>query len=71
VAVTGQPDAEALLGAVAGALTACEAAGIAVKLKHGIVLTRHGYVLPVGESWVARTLAWTEFPPMGDDDDDA
>jgi hypothetical protein len=69
--VTGQPDAEALLGAVADALTACEAAGIAVKLKHGIVLTRHGYVLPVGESWVARTLAWTEFTPAteGDDDD--
>jgi hypothetical protein len=68
--VTVQPDAERLLGAVAEALTACEAAGIAVKLKHGIVVTRNGYVLPVADRWVARTLAWTEFTPAGDDDDD-
>jgi hypothetical protein len=64
----GRPDAQALLGAVAGALTACEAAGIAVKLKHGIVTSREGYVLPVGERWVARTLAYTPFTPPGDDD---
>ena len=69
--MTAQPDAEALLGAVATALTACEAAGIAVKLGHGIVTSREGYVLPVGGRWVARTLAYTEFtPPAGDDDDD-
>jgi hypothetical protein len=65
-----RPDAESLLGAVAEALTACEAAGIAVKLKHGIVTSREGYVLPVGDQWVARTRAYTEFaPPAGDDDD--
>jgi hypothetical protein len=65
-----QPDAERLLGAVADALTACEAAGIGVKLKHGIVTSREGYVLPVGDAWVARTRAYTEFtPPAGDDDD--
>ncbi len=69
--MTVRPDAERLLGAVASALTACEEAGIAVKLKHGIVLTREGYVLPVGDQWVARTRAYTEFPlPPGDDDDD-
>lgn len=66
-----QPDAEALLGAVAAALTACERAGVSVKLKHGIVHTREGYVLPVGDRWVARTMAYTEFTPApGDDDDD-
>jgi hypothetical protein len=67
-----RPDTERLLGAVADALTACENAGIAVKLKHGIVFTREGYVLPVADGrWGARTLAYTEFtPPPGDDDDD-
>jgi hypothetical protein len=71
VIATPPPDAERLLGAVADALTACEAAGIAVKLKHGIVVTRNGYVLPVGDAWVTRTLAYTEFtpPPEGDDDE--
>jgi hypothetical protein len=66
-----RPDAESLLGAVASALTACEAAGITVKLKHGIVTSREGYVLPVGGQWVARTRAYTEFTPAagGDDDD--
>jgi hypothetical protein len=69
--LTVQPDAEALLGAVAAALTACQAAGIAVKLKHGIVTSREGYVLPVSGQWVARTRAYTEFtPPAGDDDDE-
>lgn len=66
-----EPDAEALLGAVAGALTACEEAGIKVKLKHGAVYTRVGYVLPAGTHWVARTLQWSPFsPPEGRDDDD-
>ena len=67
--VTRQPDAEQLLGAVAGALTACESAGIAVRLKHGIVVTRVGYVLPVNGGWVARTLAYSPFgTPEGDDE---
>lgn len=66
-----QPDAEALLGAVADALNACQSAGIDVKLKHGAVMTEAGYVLPVRDGWVARTRTYTEFtPPAGDDDDD-
>ena len=65
------PDAERLLSAVADALTACEAAGIPVKLKHGAVMTPLGYVLPLGDGeWAARTLTWTEFSaPPGDDED--
>ena len=56
------PDAERLLGAVAGALTACEAAGITVKLKHGAVITRFGFVFPVGDKqWGARTRAYSPF----------
>ena len=68
--MSGQPDPAALLGAVASALNACEAVGISVKLKHGAVITRNGYVLPVGDGqWGARTLAYSPFSPDGDDDD--
>lgn len=59
-----------LLAAVANALNACETAGITIHLKHGAVYTRHGYVLPVADAWVARTLLYTEFTPPDDDPDD-
>lgn len=65
------PDAHALLSAVAEALTACEAAGIPVKLKHGAVMTPLGYVLPLGDgTWGARTLIWTEFSAQASADDE-
>lgn len=64
-----QPDPAALLSAVAEALTACEQAGIRVKLKHGIVHTPVGYVLPGQDEWVARTLRWSEFSRIDDEDD--
>lgn len=67
--MAGQRDAAPLLEAVAVALNACEEAGIAVKLKHGAVYTRHGYVLPAGDRWVPRTLLWSPFSP-GDDEDE-
>ena len=65
-------DAQRRLSLVASALTECEAAGIAVKLKHGAVMTRVGYVLPLGDGeWAARTLNWTEFSVQdGSEDDD-
>lgn len=65
------PAAEELLASVAAALTACDAAGFTVKLKHGAVITRVGYVLPLGDGeWTARTLNWTPFSdPAGDDED--
>ena len=70
--MTVQPDAERLLGAVADALNACEAAGIEVKPKHGAVITRFGYVLPLGEArWGARTLAYSPFGAPGGDEADA
>lgn len=68
-----QPDPAALLVQVAEALNACEAAGVTVKLKHGIVSTRNGYVLPVGDhEWGARTLAYSPFgvPDAADDMDE-
>lgn len=59
-----------LLAAVADALAACEQAGLKVRLRHGIVETREGYVLPVKGGWVARTRAWTEFSPADDGDEE-
>ena len=66
------PEAAALLSRVASALSACEAAGITVKLKHGAVITDFGYVLPLGDGrWGARTLTWTEFGVQaGSEDED-
>ena len=65
------PDAETLLHAVAAALNACDAAGFDVKLKHGAVMTRVGYVLPLGDGkWCARTLNWSPFSAQASDDED-
>jgi len=68
----GAHDPQRLLSLVAESLTACEAAGITVKLKHGAVMTRVGYVLPLGGGeWAARTLNWTEFSAQaGSEDED-
>lgn len=63
--------AAALLEEVALALSACDRAGLAVKLRHGIVMTREGYVLPLGKGqWGARTMTYTEFGLLDDDGDD-
>jgi hypothetical protein len=45
-----------LLHDLACALQACEKAGLNPKLKHGIVFTDLGYVLPIKDRWVARSL---------------
>jgi hypothetical protein len=61
----------ALLAHVADALAACEAAGLVVKFSHGAVVTREGYVVPLGNGqWGARTLRYTEFSPVTDVEDD-
>jgi hypothetical protein len=56
----------ALLTGLADAMNACGDAGITVRLRHGVVMTRHGYVLPVAGAWTARTLAYDPFlaPPV-------
>lgn len=63
-----QAAASHLLGEVAAALNACEAAGVRVKLRHGAVFTDYGYVLPTDSEWVARTLVYTEFEPSDEED---
>jgi hypothetical protein len=46
-----------LLHVMARMLTECERAGIHPKLKHGIIYTDVGYVLPVkDDKWAARPL---------------
>lgn len=60
--------AKELLIDLAAALNACETAGIKVKLRHGVVMTHYGYVLPTDSEWVARTLVYTEFEPLEEDD---
>jgi hypothetical protein len=41
---------------LARALTECDKAHIRPKLKHGIIFTDIGYVLPLEDKWVARPL---------------
>lgn len=61
-----------LLSGVAAALNACADAGMRVRLRHGIVEAREGYVLPlVDDRWTARTRTYDPLlPPAGPDPDD-
>ena len=45
-----------LLHDLACAINACEKAGLNLKLKHGIVFTNIGFVLPVKDRWQVRLL---------------
>jgi hypothetical protein len=72
--MTETPTAQ-LLRDVASALNACERAGLPVRLRHGIVWTRAGYVLPLKDDrWGARDLNYDHFTggpaSWGKDDDD-
>lgn len=50
-------DPVVLLLVLAKALNECEKAGISPRLKHGIIFTDAGYVLPVSnDKWAARPL---------------
>lgn len=52
-------------------MNACREAGLPVRLRHGIVLTRAGYVLPLEDGhWVARTRSYSPFGEDEDEDDD-
>lgn len=65
-------DPESLLSSLATALNACDSADIRIRLRHGIIMTRQGYVLPLQDgTWAARTLNYDPFSPpdSGTDDD--
>jgi len=64
-------EAAQLLKNLAEALDACGEAGMCVKLKHGVVYTRYGYVLPLEDNrWTARNLTWDPLSPPDDDPED-
>jgi hypothetical protein len=54
---------EALLSALAEAMNACQDAGIKIRLRHGVVMAKEGYVLPIKDRWAPRTSVYTEFTP--------
>lgn len=58
-----------LLKELADALNACDEAGLKVRLRHGVIMSRGGYVLPTDKEWVARSLVYMGFDPPEDDDD--
>ena len=67
-------DPWSLLAAIAAAFNACDDAGVWLKLRHGVVLTGRGYVLPLSDDrWGARTQDYTTFPEIAalaaDEDD--
>lgn len=46
----------AALENLANALNSCEKKNLDVKLRHGIVITDAGFVMPIKDKWVARML---------------
>lgn len=58
-----------LLMQLADAMNACEKAGLKIRLRHGAVMTKGGYVLPTEKEWVARSSVYMGFDPPDDDDD--
>ena len=67
--MTGDP--ARLLAAVADALNACERAGMPASLDYGVVVTEHGYVLPMGDPRLGnRWQARPKVPAPGSDGDD-
>ncbi len=56
-----------LLGQLADALTACDKAGLKVRLHHGVVETRAGYVLMIKKQWAPRTRAYDPLVPVEGD----
>jgi hypothetical protein len=66
-----RPNSAHLLSLLADALNACERAGMKPKLRHGgVVETKGGFVIRAEAVWVPRTLAYTEFTPDQESDDD-
>jgi hypothetical protein len=58
-------DPWSLLAAIAAAFNACADAGVWLKLRHGVVMTGRGYVLPLaGGRWGAGTQDFTTFPEI-------
>jgi hypothetical protein len=59
--------AEFLLEKLAGVLDECRELGT-IKFNHGIVVSKYGYVLPVGRKWVVRMMIDLGYDDDGDED---
>lgn len=62
--------AEILLLNLAEALDECTRNKLDIKLRHGIVVSKYGYVLPFKRRWVVRMLVEHPLTVDYDDDDD-
>lgn len=62
--------AELLLVNLAQVLDECRRNKVDIKLRHGIVVSKYGYVLPFKRRWVVRMLVEHPLSPYDDDDDD-
>lgn len=62
--------AEFLLQKLAETLDECHVNKLNIKLRHGIVCSKYGYVLPAKRKWVVRMLVDPGFPFDDDFDDD-
>lgn len=61
----------ALLQSAADALNACRAAGLELKVRHGVIECAEGLLLPLSDGTVvARTRLYTPFADPGGDDID-
>jgi hypothetical protein len=61
--------AEFLLEKLAETLDECRANKLNIKLRHGIVVSKYGYVLPTKRKWVVRMLIDTGLPDDEYEDD--
>jgi hypothetical protein len=61
--------AEFLLEKLAEVLDECRANKLNIKLRHGIVVSKYGYVLPTKRKWVVRMLVDPGYFVDDDDDD--
>ena len=64
-----QERAELLLTNLAQVLDACDEAKLEIKLHHGVVFSKYGYVLPFKSGWAARMQDFSPFGERPDDED--
>lgn len=64
-----QEQARILLANLAQVLDACDKAKLEIKLHHGVVFSKYGYVLPFRHGWSARMQDFSPFWDSPEDDD--
>lgn len=64
-----QQQAQMLLTNLAQVLDACDRNKLEIKLHHGIVFSKYGYVLPFKDGWSARMQDFSPFWDAPEDED--